>query len=242
MTWFSDVQQADQIGRDTGASGPGVFQHQHGGSSDEAQMGEHAEVLLPGKALKKIFFKCNFIRKYTISSKHYLLSSSAFCTSVLFQSRYSDVLVCFLCRSYRRWRNSALRCCATFWPDTVSTCPASDKLSHTSVAASVLSHTCRLQTHMMKPMSKVCHFQGQRQIEQTVQRVDMDRDIETLQTENHILADDNKTEFLMVDYFVSVGWIFYSVKAGEGCGYRLPYVRHTDKFKPANLQYVLAMG
>lgn len=57
----------------------------------------------------------------------------------------------------------------------------------------------RYSLHMSSFGQALTH--GQRQIEQTVQRVDMDRDIETLQTENHIPADDNKTEFLMVDYF-----------------------------------------
>uniref|UniRef100_A0A672YEH3 Osteoclast-stimulating factor 1 n=1 Tax=Sphaeramia orbicularis TaxID=375764 RepID=A0A672YEH3_9TELE len=42
---------------------------------------------------------------------------------------------------------------------------------------------------------------GQKQIEQTIQRVDMDRDIETLLTENSITADNSKAEFLMADYF-----------------------------------------
>ncbi|XP_018540254.1 nostrin isoform X2 [Lates calcarifer] len=42
---------------------------------------------------------------------------------------------------------------------------------------------------------------GQRQIEQLVQRVDMDKDIQTLVEENRITAEDHKAEFLMVDYF-----------------------------------------
>ncbi|XP_070694338.1 nostrin [Pempheris klunzingeri] len=42
---------------------------------------------------------------------------------------------------------------------------------------------------------------GQRQIEQAVQRVDMDKDIQTLVAENSITVDDNKAEFLMTDYF-----------------------------------------
>ncbi|GAA6231216.1 nostrin isoform X2 [Lates japonicus] len=42
---------------------------------------------------------------------------------------------------------------------------------------------------------------GQRQIEQLVQRVDMDKDIQTLVEENRITAEDNKAEFLIVDYF-----------------------------------------
>ncbi|XP_073329845.1 nostrin [Pagrus major] len=42
---------------------------------------------------------------------------------------------------------------------------------------------------------------GQRQIEQAVQRVDMDKDIQVLVEENGITADDNVAEFLMADYF-----------------------------------------
>ncbi|XP_041858280.1 nostrin isoform X2 [Melanotaenia boesemani] len=42
---------------------------------------------------------------------------------------------------------------------------------------------------------------GQKQIEQTVQKVDMDKDIQTLVEENNITDEDNKAEFLMADYF-----------------------------------------
>ncbi|XP_033843205.1 nostrin isoform X2 [Periophthalmus magnuspinnatus] len=42
---------------------------------------------------------------------------------------------------------------------------------------------------------------GQKQIEQTVQRVDVDRDIDTLLAEHRLPPEDNKAEFLMVDYF-----------------------------------------
>ncbi|KAM9342257.1 nostrin [Pholidichthys leucotaenia] len=42
---------------------------------------------------------------------------------------------------------------------------------------------------------------GQTQIEQVVQRVDMDKDIQTLVKENSLKAADNKAEFLMADYF-----------------------------------------
>lgn len=42
---------------------------------------------------------------------------------------------------------------------------------------------------------------GHRQIEQTVQRVDMDKDIQSLVEENSITAEDHKAEFLMTDYF-----------------------------------------
>lgn len=56
----------------------------------------------------------------------------------------------------------------------------------------------------MDVITYICHhFQGQRQIEQTVQRVDMDKDIQTLVEENSITAEDHKAEFLMADYFVS---------------------------------------
>ncbi|KAK2839761.1 hypothetical protein Q5P01_013501 [Channa striata] len=42
---------------------------------------------------------------------------------------------------------------------------------------------------------------GQRQIEQLVHRVDMDKDIQTMEEENRIPAEENKVEFLMTDYF-----------------------------------------
>ncbi|XP_060910377.1 nostrin [Labrus mixtus] len=42
---------------------------------------------------------------------------------------------------------------------------------------------------------------GQRQIEQAVQRVDMDKDIQTLLEENNITDVDSKAEFLVADYF-----------------------------------------
>ncbi|XP_072300410.1 nostrin isoform X2 [Eucyclogobius newberryi] len=42
---------------------------------------------------------------------------------------------------------------------------------------------------------------GQKQIEQTVQRVDVDRDIDTLLADHRLPPEDNKAEFLMVDYF-----------------------------------------
>ncbi|XP_022596959.1 nostrin isoform X3 [Seriola dumerili] len=42
---------------------------------------------------------------------------------------------------------------------------------------------------------------GQRQIQQLVQRVDVDKDIQILVEENRITAEDNKAEFLMADYF-----------------------------------------
>ncbi|KAF3694888.1 Nostrin BM247 -like protein [Channa argus] len=45
---------------------------------------------------------------------------------------------------------------------------------------------------------------GQRQIDQLVQRVDMDKDIQTMEEENRIPADDNKVEFLMTDYFTTL--------------------------------------
>ncbi|XP_035995273.1 nostrin isoform X2 [Fundulus heteroclitus] len=42
---------------------------------------------------------------------------------------------------------------------------------------------------------------GQTQIEQTAQRVDMDQDMQTLVDESCNIAEDNKIEFLMADYF-----------------------------------------
>ncbi|XP_017279874.2 nostrin isoform X2 [Kryptolebias marmoratus] len=42
---------------------------------------------------------------------------------------------------------------------------------------------------------------GQKQIEQAVQRVDMEGDIKTLVDENSAAANDNTVEFLMTDYF-----------------------------------------
>lgn len=52
-----------------------------------------------------------------------------------------------------------------------------------------------------------CCFQGQRQIEQAVQRVDMDKDIKALVEENNITTENHKAEFLMADYFVSLPFI-----------------------------------
>ncbi|XP_008402279.1 nostrin isoform X4 [Poecilia reticulata] len=42
---------------------------------------------------------------------------------------------------------------------------------------------------------------GQKQIEQTAQRVDVDKDIQTLMEESGNTNEDNKIEFLMADYF-----------------------------------------
>ncbi|XP_028249210.1 nostrin isoform X4 [Parambassis ranga] len=42
---------------------------------------------------------------------------------------------------------------------------------------------------------------GQKQIEQAVQRVNMDKDIQAVVEENSITAEENKAEFLMADYF-----------------------------------------
>lgn len=52
-----------------------------------------------------------------------------------------------------------------------------------------------------------CCFQGQRQIEQAVQRVDMDKDIKALVEENNTTTENHKAEFLMADYFVSLPFI-----------------------------------
>ncbi|XP_044073484.1 nostrin [Siniperca chuatsi] len=57
----------------------------------------------------------------------------------------------------------------------------------------------RYNLHMSSFGQTLIH--GQRQTEQAVQRVDMDKDIQTLVVENSITAEDNKAEFLMADYF-----------------------------------------
>ncbi|XP_068428915.1 nostrin [Clinocottus analis] len=57
----------------------------------------------------------------------------------------------------------------------------------------------RYNLHMSSLGKTLQH--GQRQIEQIVQRVDTDKDIQTLVKENSITAEDHKTEFLMADYF-----------------------------------------
>ncbi|KAI3356217.1 hypothetical protein L3Q82_017465, partial [Scortum barcoo] len=57
----------------------------------------------------------------------------------------------------------------------------------------------RYNLHMASFGQSLQH--GQRQIEQATQRVDMDKDMQTLVEENSITAEDNKTEFLMADYF-----------------------------------------
>lgn len=48
-----------------------------------------------------------------------------------------------------------------------------------------------------------CCLQGQKQIEQAVQRVDMDKDLQALVEENNVMTENQKAEFLMTDYFVS---------------------------------------
>uniref|UniRef100_A0A3B4AQY9 Osteoclast-stimulating factor 1 n=1 Tax=Periophthalmus magnuspinnatus TaxID=409849 RepID=A0A3B4AQY9_9GOBI len=59
----------------------------------------------------------------------------------------------------------------------------------------------RYNLHMSTCSQRCCVVQGQKQIEQTVQRVDVDRDIDTLLAEHRLPPEDNKAEFLMVDYF-----------------------------------------
>lgn len=61
--------------------------------------------------------------------------------------------------------------------------------------------------------SHSCILQGHKQIEQAIQKVDMDRDIQVLVQENSITPDDVKAEFLMTDYFVST----LSVVTTESC-------------------------
>uniref|UniRef100_A0A3B4XT72 Osteoclast-stimulating factor 1 n=2 Tax=Seriola lalandi dorsalis TaxID=1841481 RepID=A0A3B4XT72_SERLL len=57
----------------------------------------------------------------------------------------------------------------------------------------------RYNLHMSSLGQTLKH--GQRQIQQLVQRVDVDKDIQILVEENRITAEDNKAEFLMADYF-----------------------------------------
>ncbi|CAG5865567.1 unnamed protein product [Menidia menidia] len=57
----------------------------------------------------------------------------------------------------------------------------------------------RYSLHMSSFEQALKH--GQRQIEQAVQRVDVDKDMQALVEENSITDEDNKAEFLMADYF-----------------------------------------
>ncbi|XP_061579539.1 nostrin isoform X2 [Cololabis saira] len=57
----------------------------------------------------------------------------------------------------------------------------------------------RYNLHMSSCGQTLTH--GQRQMEQAVQRVDIDKDIKALIEENRITVDDNKAGFLMADYF-----------------------------------------
>ncbi|XP_037542356.1 nostrin [Nematolebias whitei] len=57
----------------------------------------------------------------------------------------------------------------------------------------------RYNLHMSSSGQALNH--GQKQIEQAVQRVDMEKDIQTLVDENSAAAEDNTVEFLMTDYF-----------------------------------------
>ncbi|TMS06777.1 Nostrin [Larimichthys crocea] len=57
----------------------------------------------------------------------------------------------------------------------------------------------RHNLHMSSFGQAIIH--GQKQIEQAVQRVDMDKDIQTLVEENCMTDEDHVTEFLMTDYF-----------------------------------------
>lgn len=53
-----------------------------------------------------------------------------------------------------------------------------------------------------KTRVSLCCLQGQKQIEQAVQRVDMDKDLQALVEENNVMTENQKAEFLMTDYFV----------------------------------------
>uniref|UniRef100_A0AAV2JY05 Osteoclast-stimulating factor 1 n=1 Tax=Knipowitschia caucasica TaxID=637954 RepID=A0AAV2JY05_KNICA len=57
----------------------------------------------------------------------------------------------------------------------------------------------RYSLHMSSCGEALKH--GQRQIEQTLQRVDVERDIETLLSDHRLPPDDNQAEFLMLHYF-----------------------------------------
>lgn len=61
----------------------------------------------------------------------------------------------------------------------------------------------RYTLHMSTFSETIKH--GQKQIEQTVQRVDMDKDIQTMVDESCNTTEDNKIEFLMADYFEEDG-------------------------------------
>ncbi|MEQ2192953.1 hypothetical protein XENOCAPTIV_020524, partial [Xenoophorus captivus] len=57
----------------------------------------------------------------------------------------------------------------------------------------------RYNLHMSTFSQTLKH--GQKHIEQTVQRVDMDKDMQTLVDKSCNTTEDNKVEFLMADYF-----------------------------------------
>lgn len=108
-------------------------------------------------------------------------------------------------RSSWSWRSSGWKCCATVWRDTTSRCPASVK--RWTMWERLKARPRRrdsLETQTDTNTFKSCIFQGHRQVEQAVQKVDMDGDVQVLVQENNITTDDNKAEFLMTDYFVSI--------------------------------------
>ncbi|XP_029937373.1 nostrin [Myripristis murdjan] len=57
----------------------------------------------------------------------------------------------------------------------------------------------RYSLHMSSFGQTLIH--GHKQIEQAIQRVDMEKDMQTLVEETSITTEDNKAEFLMADYF-----------------------------------------
>ncbi|KAM9851282.1 nostrin isoform 2-T2 [Aulostomus maculatus] len=61
----------------------------------------------------------------------------------------------------------------------------------------------RYNLHMSSFGQTLTH--GQKQLQQVVQRLDMEKDIQTLVEENSITAADQKAEFLMADYFEEDG-------------------------------------
>lgn len=108
-------------------------------------------------------------------------------------------------RSSWSWRSSGWKCCVTFWRDTTFRCPASVK--HWTMWERLKARPHRrdsLGTRVDNNAFHSCTLQGHRQIEQAIQKVDMDGDVQVLVQENSIITDDNKAEFLMTDYFVSM--------------------------------------
>ncbi|KAM4731020.1 nostrin [Anableps anableps] len=85
------------------------------------------------------------------------------------------------------------------WQNTLKNCyQVTQELekNRIEVLSNLLS---RYNLHMSTFSQTLKH--GQKQIEQTVQRVDVDKDMQTLMEESCNTTEDNKIEFLMADYF-----------------------------------------